>query len=150
MKNPDRGTSLFWLGLSVLVVVQSIRLGIGTPRSPGMGFFAFCASGLLGVLSAALFVRSTIATGSTRPKAAFAGKRWGRVIAVLVATSVYAAVLPVTGYLIGTFLLMVFIFLMTGLAWKWILASSFFSTIVTYYVFSVWLGCQFPTGILGM
>ena len=51
MKTLDLASSLFWLFVSIAVFVESLRLGIGTLRSPGMGFMTFAASGILGILS---------------------------------------------------------------------------------------------------
>ena len=41
MKRNDQRSSLFWLLLSIAIVIESLRLGIGTPRNPGMGFMSF-------------------------------------------------------------------------------------------------------------
>jgi hypothetical protein len=150
MNNLDRRTSLFWLVLAILVCIESLRLGIGTPRNPGMGFMAFCASVLLGILSSILFLKAILKREEAKGEPLFAGKLWKRVIFVLIALLIYTKLMPLTGYLIGTFLLMSFIFWVANVKkWWWVLTSSFLTTIITYYVFSVWLKCQFPTGFLG-
>ena len=76
MKGHDRGSSLFWLIFSVCVCTESIRLGLGTPRNPGMGFMTFGASVLLGLFSLIVLFQTlskrgeaeirAIATGSMR------------------------------------------------------------------------------------
>jgi hypothetical protein len=150
MNNLDRRTSLFWLVLAILVCIGSLRLGIGTPRNPGMGFMAFGASVLLGILSSILFLKAILKREEAKGEPLFAGKLWKRVIFVLIALLIYTKVMPLTGYLIGTFLLMSFIFWVANVKkWWWVLTSSFLTTIITYYVFSVWLKCQFPAGFLG-
>jgi hypothetical protein len=149
VNSQDRGTSLFWLVLSVVICIASVRLGIGTPQRPGMGFLPFCASALLGILSLILLI-STFREKSTAGQVSlFAGKAWKKVILVLGALAVYVSLLPLLGYLPGTFLLMAFVYRLAGFEkWRWVLVSAFLTTIVTYYVFSVWLGCQFPMGFL--
>lgn len=150
MKNLDRGTSFFWLVLSILVCIESLRLGIGTPRNPGMGFMAFGASVLLGILSLTLFLKTMLKKEEVRTEPLFAGKLWKRVLVVVIALMIYAKILPLAGYLIGTFLLMSFVFWMARIKkWGWVLVSSFLTTVITYYVFSVWLNCQFPEGLFG-
>lgn len=150
MKSLDRGTSLFWLFLSILVCIESFGLGIGTPRNPGMGFMAFGASVLLGSLSLILFLQTMLKKEEVRTEPLFAGKLWEKVLFIVIALMIYSKVLPVVGYLIDTFLLMSFIFWMARVKGCWVLVSSFLTTVITYYVFSVWLGCQFPAGLFGL
>jgi hypothetical protein len=58
--------------------------------------------------------------------------------------------MPVLGYLISTFLLMIVLFwiLERGKV-VFVFVSSILATIVTYFVFSKWLNCQFPDGLFG-
>jgi hypothetical protein len=46
---------------------------------------------------------------------------------------------------------------MTALFWTlerkrivWVLFSSILTTLITYFVFSKWLNCQFPDGLFGL
>ena len=146
----DRGSSLFWLFFSVFVFIESLRLGVGTLRNPGMGFLAFGASGLLGILSLILLLQAICKKAEIRIQPIFAGILWIRVIFILVALLIYSQVLPFGGYLVTTFFLMGSLF--------WIveqqkigrsLILSFLTTLITYFVFSKWLNCQFPEGLLG-
>jgi hypothetical protein len=146
----DRGSSLFWLLFSVFVFIESLRLGIGTLRNPGMGFLAFGASGLLGILSLILLLQAIFKKVEIHIQPIFAGILWIRVIFILVALLIYSQVLPFGGYLVTTFFLMGSLF--------WIveqqkigrsLILSFLTTLITYFVFSKWLNCQFPEGLLG-
>jgi hypothetical protein len=66
----------------------------------------------------------------------------------LTALLIYAKLMPVAGYLLSTFLLMSFLFwIVRGKKWWWVLISSSLTTLITYYVFSVWLKGQFPEGL---
>lgn len=149
MKNLDRWTSLFWLVLSIVVCIASLSLGIGTSRSPGMGFLPFCASALLGTLSLGLFVKACIKKDAAWGQKLFVAKTWKKVPLVLIALGAYVVLLPLAGYLFGTFFFMIFVLRLAGLEkWRWVLVSSAVTTGVTYFVFSVWLGVQFPRGII--
>jgi hypothetical protein len=152
MKTYDRGSSLFWLFLSIYVSIASFRMGIGTPRSPGMGFMTFGSSVLLGIFSLIIFFRTFLKREETEiTSVAFSGIMWQRILLVLIALLVYVMLLPVLGYMMMTFLLMSFLFwILKGTKWWWVLGSSFVTTIATYYVFSKWLNCQFPEGIFGL
>ena len=58
MKAYDQTSGFFWLLLSICVCLESLRLGIGTLRNPGMGFMSFWASVILGVLSLVLLFQA--------------------------------------------------------------------------------------------
>ncbi len=171
----DVRSSLFWLSLSIAVTVQSLRMGIGTLQNPGIGFMSFWAGGFLAMLSLVLFFRAILnkkkvtdgSTGYPRAgalaeeakqalviEAAPAAAWRKKVFLISLALVLYAVIMPVTGYLIGTFLFMTFLYWFSepsGLRWfLWSLVLSFLTTAASYYVFSVLLNCQFPPGILGI
>ena len=150
MKALDQTSSLFWLLISISVLVESLRLGIGTLRDPGLGFLTFGASGVMGILSLVLFIQACLPKERVKTGPFFAGPFWRRILFVLGVLAFYSRAMPVLGYLIATFLLM------TALYWilerkriRLVLASSLVTTLVTYLVFSKWLNCQFPDGLLG-
>ena len=150
MRNYDMGSSLFWLVLSILVCIQALHLGVGTLRNPGMGFMSFGASGLLGILSLVLFLKALSKREDVKIASIFSGTLWKRVLLVWVALLVYARVMPLGGYLISTFFLMGFLFwIVRGQRWWWVVVLSSLTTVITYYVFSIKLNCQFPEGLLG-
>jgi hypothetical protein len=150
MKVYDQTSSLFWLLVSISVFVESIRLGIGTLQNPGRGFLTFGASGILGILSVILFLRASLRKEEIKAAHFFAGPLWKRVLLVLIVLVVYSRFMPVLGYLISTFLLMIVLFwiLERGKV-VFVFISSILTTIVTYFVFSKWLNCQFPDGLFG-
>jgi putative tricarboxylic transport membrane protein len=151
MKAYDQISSLFWLLLSIYVCIESSRLGIDTLRHPGMGFMPFAASVLLGILSLTLFLQGVLEKEEAKPEPLLRGKLWKRVLLALIAILIYAKLMPLAGYLITTFLLMSFLFwVVKGQRWWWVLTLSFLITLITYYVFSVWLKCQFPEGLFGL
>lgn len=150
MKTLDQTSSLFWLLVSVSVFIESLRLGIGTLHNPGMGFFTCSASGILGILSLILFLQATLRKKDLKAAPFFAGPLWTRILLVVIVLVVYSWLMPVLGYLISTFLLMTFLFLiLERKKIVFVFVSSILATIVTYVVFSKWLNCQFPDGLFG-
>jgi hypothetical protein len=151
MKTHDRASSLFWLCYSILILVESLRLGIGKLHAPGAGFIAFGSSALLGILSILLLLQSAFSSrAEPKVQPLFAGKLWKRALAVLLALFLYTRLLPAAGYLISTFLLMGFLFWILQRHKPWqVLGLSFLTTLATYFVFSKWLNCQFPDGLFG-
>ena len=150
MKTLDKTSSFFCLLVSIAVFVESIRLGVGTLRNPGRGLMTFGAAGILGILSLALFLQACLRNEAGERRAAFAGEFQKRILFVLIALALYAWVMPLLGYLISTFLLMSFLFwILERRRIPLVLASSIAATLITYLVFSKWLNCQFPDGLLG-
>ena len=110
MKTLDQTSSLFWLLVSISVLVESTRLGIGILHDPGMGFLTFGASGIMGILSLVLFFRATLKKEEGKPKPFLVGPFWKRVIFVLIVLAIWSRVMPELGYLISTFLLMTLLY----------------------------------------
>jgi putative tricarboxylic transport membrane protein len=151
VKTGDLASSLFWLLLSAFVCVESLRLGVGTLRAPGMGLMPFGASVLLGLFSLALLFRTIAGRESASLRPAPSGALWRGVVPVLIALVLYARLMPVVGYLLSTFLLMSFLSLIVKRQKVWqVVVFSLAATIVTYYVFSRWLDAQFPQGLFGL
>ena len=150
MKTLDQTSSLFWLLVSISVLVESTRLGIGTLHDPGMGFLTFGASGIMGILSLIVFFQATLKKDHVKAEPFFAGPLWKRVIFVLILLVIWSRVMPELGYLISTFLLMGFLYWILERKKIWmVLLASILTTLITYLVFSKWLNCQFPEGLFG-
>jgi hypothetical protein len=146
--NSDRAGSLFWFCVAVVIAVTSFRMGLGTIRTPSIGFMPFGAALLLGLLSILSFFQVKERTEKAAPL--FRGTFWIRVILVFAALLVYAQAIPLLGYNITTFFLMTFLFWVVERRKVWkVVAYAFLTTVITYYVFSKWLNCQFPVGPLG-
>jgi putative tricarboxylic transport membrane protein len=150
MRTYDRASAVFWFFLSTVVLVQSIRMGVGTLGNPGMGFMACGASGIMALLSLILLVQSFVKKKGAEegPVHPFAGLMLRRVVGFVIAVFLYIIVLPPLGYLIATFLLMASLLVIVGRR-KWWLLILFpaLSSLVSYYVFAKLFHCPFPTGI---
>ena len=151
MRIHDQLGSVFWLFLAICVCIESIRLGIGTLRNPGMGFMTFGASVFLGMFSIVVLLRTFLEKKEPRREISASKALWPRVIWVTVTLLAYSQLMPLLGYLISTFLLMTFLFgIVRKTKWHWVFVSSFLTTFATYYLFSKWLNCQFPDGLFGL
>jgi putative tricarboxylic transport membrane protein len=152
MKRRDLLAGLFWLSLSVFVIIQSIKVDIGSLHSPGPGFLPFWSAAMLGVLSIILMV-----TANLREKRGgkllelWRGLEWDKVILVLLALFLYPILLPFVGYLIMTFVLIAFL-LFTGVRSKlWIdVASALAITLISYVIFYTLLDVKLPKGLFGL
>jgi putative tricarboxylic transport membrane protein len=150
MKLYDQTSSLFWLLVSVAVFLESIRLGVGSLHNPGRGFLPFGTSGILGILALILFIQASFRKETEQRVPLFAGTMWKRIVFVMAVLWLYAWVMPTLGYLISTFILMLLLFwVLEKKKIGWVFTSSVLSTLLTYVIFSKWLNCQFPDGLLG-
>ena len=146
----DRTSSVFFLIVSVIVFVGSIQLGLGSTRQPGPGFITFGASGLMGILSLIGTARTFVKKKESE-ETLFKGTLWWRVVLSGLAILAFALIMPDLGYLITTFLLMLFLYFMIHeQKWYWVIISSLLSSLGSYYLFSKLLNCQFPDGLFGL
>ena len=152
MRTYDFASSLFWLVLSMVILAESLHLGVGKLHNPGMGFMPFAAAALLGLLAIVLFFQTLAKKKERKSEPLFAGTLWKRIIVVLLSLVAYSYLLPSVGYLISTFVLMTFLlWILEPNRWRWFIWSvfiSFLTTGLSYYIFSVLLNCQFPLGLM--
>ncbi len=151
MNYRDQFSGFFWIAISILVCIESIKSGIGTFRSPGAGFLPFWSGVALGTLAIILVASDILKEkGGQKNTKLWENKRWSNVILILISLLAYALLLPRLGYLITTFGLMAFLFSMIGRPRLWVRGvSALITVLVTYIIFYVWLDVQLPKGILG-
>ena len=142
-------TGLFWLAVSIFICVMSLQLGFGTFRTPGPGFLLFWAGIILGILGIILWFLANAKNKEIRKTLdLWKGLKWNKVIFVLVALYIYIFLLPKVGYLITTFVFLVFLFSIMERSRMWIqVAFALITATATYVVFYLWLGVQLPRGI---
>ena len=149
MKKNDRLTSLFWAALGFYIAYEGYRLQLGTFQEPKPGFLVFWAGMTLSGLGLALFLQTLKAKKDEERKAVWKGVRWVKVVGLMVAILVYALVFKWAGFLLSTFVLL--LFLLKGLEpqkWSVALAVSVVTVVLVYVIFGVLLESQFPEGIL--
>jgi len=151
MKKPDRKSSLVWLGFAGLVCVESLRLPLGSLHEPGPGFLPLLTGGLLGGLSVVCFLQAARGGSKDAEVAWYSRERWKNLIWVLVALLVYAGILDFLGFVVSTFLLLVFLFRfgVTPQRWIWAIGGGALASVSCYAVFELWLRTNLPKGILG-
>ena len=148
--NGDKASSLFWLFVAIVISLGAFRLGLGNFRVPGIGFMPFGAAVLLGLLSIVSFLQAVAKEKTAKNTPLFRGTFWLRVVLAFIALLAYAQALPLVGYNITMFLLMTFLFWIVERQKVWkVVVYALLTTVMTYYVFSKWLNCQFPVSPLG-
>ncbi len=154
MKTHQQAASLFWLIIGVYVAITAYRLGLGHLYKPGPGFIFFGAALFLIILSTidlAMDLKDKAKTyEKMKPLWSRSENRWPKVLLVLAGLSIYTYLFNFLGFLLATFLLLIFLFKGVEPTNWWVsVLGSFMVILITYAVFQLWLKVPFPSGILG-
>lgn len=149
----ERSSCVFLLGLSVLIGLMSIRLGVGGIELMGAGFMPLLASILLFVLTFIVFVQGLGKTkktdGEVRNK--LRREELAKPLMLVGGLIVYAFFLMSFGYLIMTFLFVFFLFfMMQPKKWRMDLLFAALVSILSFILFDTLLSVRLPAGILTM
>jgi putative tricarboxylic transport membrane protein len=151
MEKYDRIFSFLWIALGIFQCVESVSLGLGNVMEPGTGFMAFVMGLVIIGLAVALFLESYFAMKKNPPRklSLWTDVYWRRVLLISAIMLVYAILLPKLGYLLDTFLVMVFL-LKSGepIRWPTAIVVGAITAGFSYVLFGVWLSVSFPPGIL--
>ncbi len=137
-------TGLFFVAISLFIIWEAQRVGLGTLHLPGPGFLPLCAGSVLLILSVVLIYTEWGATESPKRHAP-------RVILALATLFAYSWVLEPLGFVVATFFLVGILFhLGKPRPWWMLLGMSALVTFLSYFVFGRLLHVYFPQGILGI
>jgi len=141
--------NLIWLILSVAICVESWRLKIGGFHQPGPGFLLFFAGALLGILALISLVQSLKEIEPKGP-AIWVGVNFLKLGLLVGVLFLYTILLPKLGFLLGTFLLLLFLFrVVEPYRWRKIFFASLLTMGVIYGFFVIILESRLPKGLLG-
>ena len=156
MKKQDRISSLFWLGFGLLFAIGGWQQGLIKRGVPGPGFLPLiCGVVLIGL--ALIVLIPTLGPGkdekreSTGQEKFFPEKGSGsRLAYTLTALVAYGICLPYGGFLLITFVFMLFMLrLMEPQKWSRAILLSLSTAILAYLLFGA-LEVQLPQGMLGI
>lgn len=137
-------SGLFFFGLSLFVLWESLQVGLGTLMEPGSGFITFGTGIILSGLSLNLIWSGWRLRESRKPFPLLA-------VLGLAFLILYSLVLEPLGFVLATFLLMgIFFRLGQKRPWWALIGMSALATFMAYVVFGVLLRVNFPHGFLGI
>jgi len=148
-KRGDLLSGVFCLACAVGLCWRAVQLGLGRVSDPGPGFTIFLASTALGLLSLLLVISSLGRRegGNEQPPDAI---RWGKIALILLSLVVYGIVLRTAGFVLSTFLLVVFFLrILERKQWHVALLWGVGMAAGTYAVFELWLQARLPVGLWG-
>lgn len=142
--------AVFWIVLSVFVMIFSHHLDLGNFQNPGPGLMPFLVGIALLLAAIIILIKSflNIKEGHDKVEGVAPSEiNFCKVGLVLGALFTYAFLLEKLGYLVTTSLLLIFLFKIAGSQkWRSILAASVLTVIITFLLFT-FLGLRFPKGI---
>ena len=137
------GAGLFLSG--VVVILEAIRLRIGTPISPQPGFFPFLAGFMILGLA---FILMVLAWQGRGQRSEDLGEV-RRPALLVVGIGVYVLFLDPLGYVVATIPIAALVLWILGVrSWRVIIFFGAGLSIGTYLLFAVFLGIELPPGLL--
>jgi len=148
MNKYDKISTIFWFLVGLYVIREGYVIHLGKLREPGPGFLLFWSGIILCGLSAFTFIKAVSAQEKDSKKM-WEGIEWHKPLLVLIISFTYAFFFMKIGFLISTFLLMLFLFKFSKYQkWPMAVGASLLSTIVSWVIFDFCLKTQFPKGFL--
>ena len=146
MNKRDTIPILFFLAAGLIVLIQMVRLPVGTFRQPGTAFFPILLTILLLLLTVVLLI------GYLRRKVVEQGSLFGeypkKIIPALGGLVLYGLLLTYLGFLLSTTLVLILYSRLAQCSWKAALTISVVCSVLSYFFFRGYLKSPLPQGIL--
>ena len=150
MTKYDRMSTLFFIGLAIAIILESVRMGRGSLSNPGPGLIPFGCGLVIGILSLIVFV-GTFRNSSREGFRDKAMKFSWNIISALISMVAFGFLVNPLGFYTVTFLWMGFVCRWIGkMGWKATIITSAIATFITWLLFGYFLQIRFPRGIMGL
>ncbi|HEU4345608.1 MAG TPA: tripartite tricarboxylate transporter TctB family protein [Candidatus Binatia bacterium] len=147
MKKGAAISSILFLGLALGAFFESTKLPFGGMSTPGAGFFPAILA--VGLAIAALFAGLDALREKSRDVSQGRRLTWGKIVMTVGSLLAFAFLLEILGYLVTTFLFVVFLLrAVERKGWVVAVAVGFSASFASYIVFGLLLGTPLPTGFL--
>ena len=151
MKNRDLVSSIIGIALGGLFVAGALQQGLMRRGVPGAGFLPFF-SGIALIFTSLFVFFPALRKRKTAENAAFFPERdsFRKLLLALVALGAFGAVLEYAGFVLTTFLFMLFVTrIMRPNEWRLAAVLALITAVASYLLFVVLLEVQLPKGLLG-
>ena len=151
MRRRNLISSIVLLVLAVAIVMNAGTLSFGSLWAPEAGFFPLILGVLLAILSLILLGKAVKGRGKEESLSDMAFGRWEKIGLTAGALLAFTIFVEHLGYLISSFLLVAFLLrAVEPQKWWLVIVVAFFSSLVAYLVFGLWLDTPLPKGIFGL
>ena len=147
MKKDAIVTSILFLMLALGAFVESMKLPFGRVSAPAAGFFPAVLAVLLALASLFAFVEAL--RGSHEDAVHGESLTWRKIVLTLGSLLVFGFVFERLGYLLATFLFIIFLLrVVERQSWGLAISVALSASLVSYVVFGLLLGTPLPAGFL--
>jgi len=147
INNAELWGGAIWFAISLFVLEQGRRLGLGSVNAPGMGFMMFWLGIVMAALSLGIAVQAIKHEGPS-VRALWAETRWVKTLIVIVAFGLYAFAFSSLGFLVSTIPLMfVLLRAIDPVRWTIAIPLAFGAPILIWWVLKALLQIQLPNGV---
>lgn len=142
--NVDRLLGVGAILLAIPVAVASWGFGVGSPKSPGAGFWPLVIAVVMAGLGLTLILRPTPNAGGEAGES-----RWGKFGISLATLLFYVAAIEPLGYLLAT-AVMLFVQLrwVESRSWRSSIIIAVVTAVISLILFRVLLKVSLPTGVI--
>ena len=145
--NVERFLGIAAVVFALPVGVASWGYGVGTPQSPGAGFWPLAIAVAMSGLGLVLFFQTN--TDEISRKATSSESRWGKFGLSLATLVFYVAFLESLGYLLTTAIVVLAqLRLVEDRSWRSSLFTAIFAAVISLLVFRVLLKVSLPLGVI--
>jgi putative tricarboxylic transport membrane protein len=147
INNAELWGGAIWFAISLFVIEQGRRLGLGAINQPGMGFTMFWIGLVMAGLSLGVAVQAIKSEGPSI-RALWAGTRWVKTLIVVATFVVYAFAFTQLGFLLSTIpLMLILLRAIDPVRWTIALPLAFGAPLLIWWVLETLLQIQLPTGM---
>jgi putative tricarboxylic transport membrane protein len=149
----DQISSIFWLLFSVVMLVSSNMIPLGTFRNPGGGFVPFLAAFVLAIISLINLIITSLEKSGRNEKPIFlhAEINWRNIFKALGALLAFPLLLETLGFNLTVFGFMLFLSkAIEPRKWTVAILFAFITAFVCYLLFVRWLKYSVEIGIFGI
>lgn len=149
MRRHDFISSTIWFCTGLFITLYAPQFDLGTASMPGSGFMPFLAGILMCIFSAVTFGQAYF-NQDRKSEKLWENIQLQKLIFVALGLFIYTFFLDVVGFLICTFLLILFFIRFVGSEnWLKSIVGAILTSILCYLLFDKWLQANLPRGILG-
>ncbi len=150
MTRLDRISSFFWIGVALLICIESIRIGPGSFLNPGPGFLPLGSGLLIGIFGVIILILTFKRPDKGKEVLWEPGVRVGKVISTVISILAYSFLIDYLGFHLITLIWIGYVCWRIGeMGWKGAIVTSLVTTFFSYLLFERYLGIHFSKGGLG-
>ena len=147
MKKDASVASIVFLMLALGAFIESMKLPFGRISAPAAGFFPAVLAVLLALVSLFFFVEAL--RGSHEGAVQGEPLTWKKIVLTLGSLLVFGVVFERLGYLLATFLFIIFLLrAVERRSWGLAISVALSASLASYVVFGLLLGTPLPAGFL--